>query len=599
MEYRILGALEVRADRAGAIALGKPKQRLLLAMLLVKANRPVGVPELIDTMWGERPPRSVLGNLQTYISSLRGLLGADRQGTPRIERQSAGYLLRVHNHELDLTNFARLVDQGRAASRTGNDPVAVELLRQALVLWRGEPLEDLDWPGGPMAEVLRITELRLSAVEDHAEIGLRLGQAPALIPELCAAVGRHPLRERFTGLLMRALAGSGRTAEALTAFAELRERLAGELGVGPGPEVRRIREEIRHGLPAPAPRHGPPARPVPRQLPVPPSMPAARTRFAKELCAQLGSPAAVAVSGLPGTGKSVLVQQLAAGLAERCPDGQLYMNFGYAAESAAVERQVLRRALRAFGVDLPVGSADEAAAVLRSTLADRRVLVVLDDVATAAHARPFLTGSPGSTVLISGRRVLATLDRVRHVRLPALSPPDAEELLGVLVGGQPEPGALRELAELCGHLPLALQVAAARLQARHWSLPELADRLRPESRRLDELRVDDISVRDRFRQCHGALRHLGPVAGPAAHTLLQGLGAGETGEVAPGDVAGDQRLSVRDAEDSLDELVDAGLVDRARRGHYHLNPLIRLFARELARPGLVPVQRVPALHGCV
>jgi DNA-binding SARP family transcriptional activator len=600
VEYRILGALDVRADRSGAIALGKPKQRLLLAMLLVNANRPVGVSELIDTIWGERPPRSALGNLQTYVSALRSVLGADQEGASRIERHSAGYLLRVHKHELDSANFTRLVEQGRAASRSGNDTVAAELLREALVLWRGEPLEDLDWPGGPVAEVLHIVELGLSAVEDHAEIGLRLGQASALVPELRAAVGRHPLRERFAGLLMRALAGSGRTAEALAAFDELRERLAAELGVDPGPEIRRIEEEIRHGrlVPAPLPPHRS-ARPLPRQLPAPPAMPAVRTRFSTMVCGQLSSPAAVAVSGLPGAGKSVFVQHLAAGLAERCPDGQLYLNFGYAAGSAAMERQVLRRALRAFDVAVPVDSADEAAAVLRSTLADHRVLVVLDDVTSAAQVRPFLTGSPGSIVLISGRRFLATLDRVRQVRLSALSPPDAEELLGVLVGGEAEPTALRELAELCGRLPLALRVAVARLQARHWSVPELVERLRPDDRRLDELHVDDISVRGRFRQCHGALRQLGPVAGSAADALFLGLSAGETDEFTIGDVAGDQRISFRDAEDSLDELVHAGLVERPRRGHYHLNPLLRLFARELVRPGPMPLPRVSVLHGSV
>jgi YVTN family beta-propeller protein len=237
VRFRILGPLAVRAD-GREIALGGPKPRALLAMLLLQANEPVGRDRLIEGLWGERPPASAGHNLDDYVSRLRKALGADR-----IERQAPGYLLRVELGELDLARFEALLEQGRAAA-AGDPAAAREALGAALALWHGPALADLLYQPFASSESERLEERRLLALEERIDADLVLGGGSELVPELERLVVEQPFRERLLGQLMLALYRSGRQAEALAAYQAARRRLAEELGLEPSPQLQELERRV-------------------------------------------------------------------------------------------------------------------------------------------------------------------------------------------------------------------------------------------------------------------------------------------------------------------------------------------------------------------
>jgi DNA-binding SARP family transcriptional activator len=239
MEFRILGPLEV-VDGGDRLALGTAKQRALLAVLLLRSNEIVSTDRLIDDLWGERPPETAGKVVQVYVSQLRKALREDN----RIVTRAPGYLLRIAPHEVDAQQFELLVDDGRRALASGDAAGAATKLRQALALWRGPPLADLAFEPFAQSEIARLEERRLAALTERIEADLALGRHEDVIAEVEALVAEHPLQERLRGQLMVALYRAGRQAEALQAYEDARRTLAEELGLEPGPTLKRLERLI-------------------------------------------------------------------------------------------------------------------------------------------------------------------------------------------------------------------------------------------------------------------------------------------------------------------------------------------------------------------
>jgi DNA-binding SARP family transcriptional activator/tetratricopeptide (TPR) repeat protein len=601
VRFRILGPIEARSGDGHLVRLGAEKHRVLLAALLLAANRWVGTPQLIEAIWPDRPPRSAASALRTYASALRAALGGTDPAV-RIAGRHGGYQLRVPPGELDALVFEELAVRGQKALLDGDAAVAAELLRRALDLWRGRALEDVPAEAAFAAELARLDELRLAALEACVEARLALGQHADLAAELRAAVTGQPLRERLHGLWMLALYRCGQQAEALAAFRGLRDRLVGELGIEPGPPLQRLQRQFLSadpGLDPPPAPPGPPARtvPVPRQLPPDVRHFTGRDAELARLEAlavdprEGGSPAVATVDGVPGVGKSALAVHAAHHLADHYPDGQLYADLrgtglggAGAAAGVAAPLVVLGEFLRALGdTGGEAATVGEAVARYRALTADRRLLVVLDNAGGAAQVRPLVPAAAGSAVLVTSRRVLSTVDSDAAVHLDALPPAEAVALLGRLVGRDrvaADPPAAAELARLCGLLPLALRIAGARLAARPgWPVRALADRLADAQRRLDELSSGDLGVRASFEVSLHGLRdgtHPADHAAARAFPLLSLLPGTDFGLPVATALLG------TDAEVVLERLVDAQLVAGPAPGRYRLHDLLRLFAEDRA-----------------
>ncbi|NBH04190.1 AAA family ATPase, partial [Amycolatopsis sp. SID8362] len=371
MRFHLLGPLTVTVG-GRPLPLGGAKQRVLLAHLLLNANRTVPPGQLVETIWPREPPTSATANLQTYVWRLRRLLP-----DTLLRTHGPGYSLAVDPDAVDAHRFTRLVGD---AKRADSPEVALTLLAEAEALWRGDPLEDLPTAPAWDAELGRLVENRLAAVEERLALQVSLGRHDPAIAELAVLLAEHPYRERLWQQYLLALTGAGRRAEALRAYSTARERLVTELGVEPGPELRALQAAILSGEPLQAPSPDP--RPV-RQLPADLPDFTGRDEYVRDLEAAVG-PAPVVLTGAPGTGKTALAMHVAHRLAERYPDGQLYVDLagtGTPREPAEVLADFLH-ALGVTGNAVPAGLGQRAA-LFRSRLAGRRMLLVLDDAATA------------------------------------------------------------------------------------------------------------------------------------------------------------------------------------------------------------------------
>ncbi|WP_344888724.1 AfsR/SARP family transcriptional regulator [Nonomuraea antimicrobica] len=483
--FHVLGPFEVRRHGRPVRISGR-KPRLLLATLLLDAGRVVGADRLAEVLWPHRPPRSAQANLRTYVSSLRSDLGAER-----LRSDPAGYAVDVTVQELDLLAFEELVDRGQYA--------------EALALWRGAPLCDL--PGSPVWDrrLEPLHEVRLRAAEALIERRISVGDHDGAAGELRGLLAEHPYREDLWARLVLTLHRGGRKAEALRAYAAVRCRLVDELGVEPGAELRGAYELILADETLAV---------VPRQLP--PDLPDFTGRA--EAVADLGRPFAVAViSGPPGAGKSALAVHVAHGLRAAYPAGQLYLELG--------DREpgdVLAEALRALGVAVAPPTVAERSALLRSLLAERPMLVLLDDARDHAQVRPLLPGD-GSAVLVTSRRRITELPGAVRVQLGGLATEEALSLLGRIAGGDRvarERDAALAIVAACDGLPLAVRNAGTRLAARPgWSLSVLRQRLADDW--LGELRDVRVCLDQGYAglppdaaRALGALGLLGPPAQP-------------------------------------------------------------------------------------
>jgi DNA-binding SARP family transcriptional activator/tetratricopeptide (TPR) repeat protein len=583
-EVHVLGPVEMRA--AGrSLDLGPPKQRAVFVALVVDAGRPVPVATMVDRVWDEAPP-AARDALYAHIRRIRRLLAhaADADGGgPRVDRGPGGYLLDIDRDQVDLHRFHRLVDQARAAE--GDDGRRAALLREALGLWRGPPLAGL--PGEWFARLRDGWRQHwLDAMVAWARAELRLGNHDAVIGRLHGVLVEHPLVEPLAAVMMQALYAAGRGAEALDHYAATRHRLADQLGVDPGPELRRLHEAILRGdarPPATVPATAAQAnRQVPRQLPGPPQL---FTGRAGELAAldEVRDASAVVISaidGMAGVGKTALALRAAHRIADRYPDGQLFLDLhGHTPGTEPVEPvdalDYLLRALGVPGTQVPSGLA-ERAALYRTRLAGRRMLILLDNAATETHVQPLLPGAPGCLVLVTSRRRLAGLDHTQTLSLDILPVPDAVALVTRTVGdertaGEPA-GLVAELAELCGRLPLAIRIAAARLRSHPaWDLSHLVERLRDRRDRLIELDAGQRSVTAALDLSY---QHLSP---DQQHTYrLLGLHPGP--EFDRYATAALLDSSPGRAGRMLDQLLDAHLLEEPVTGRYRFHDLTRAHA---------------------
>ncbi|WP_410670418.1 BTAD domain-containing putative transcriptional regulator [Amycolatopsis sp. cmx-4-68] len=566
--FGVLGPLAVEGAPGHWVALRGERQRTLLAVLLLNADQHVHVDVLVEALWPERPPKSYASNLHTYLSRLR-----DRIDGLRVEHGPAGYRLRVEADELDLLVFRAAVAEGRRAA----DPVAASRhYRRALAQWRGPVLAGLHVPRLD-ADVARLESERLAVFEDCVDAELTAGRHGELTGELQAMITEHPLRERLAAQLMTALHRAGRQGDSLEVYRRLRATLVEELGVEPGAEVRRVHAAVLRGE-DPVPRMPPPTWPV-CQLPPDIGDFTGRDAELAELTGVLadgrGVPVAV-LSGEPGAGKSTLAVRAAHRLRARFPDGQLYVPLG-----GRDIGEVLADLLRALGVPGPAVPDDvrARAAVFRGRLADRRVLVVLDDAVDPEHVRTLLPGTPGGAVLVTSRRRLSGLAGAHRLPLGPLSDDEAAELLNRLAGAR----VARERADAgriiaaCARLPLALRIAGSRLAIRpHLRLGELADRLEDEVRRLDELTVSDLAVRSSIALSYEGLR-------PPARRAFRLLGRCRLADLPAWAVT--TLVDAPDADEAVEELVEASLLeargpDRTGEGRYRMHDLVRLYAAE-------------------
>ena len=588
MRFRVLGPLEVRDGDGEPVGLGSPKLRAVLAVLLVSANRPLSVSRLVDDVWPDRQPPTRAGAVRTFGLALRRARHLRGGAPPRLVTEAAGYRMEVSTADLDLLAFEELATGGERALRDGDPLAASEQLRRGLALWRGRPLEDVALDADPDGRLVVAEERRLAASEALVEARLALGQHAGLAAELRALVERNPLRERLWQHWMLALYRAGRQAEALAAYRRLRDRLVGELGTEPARAVRDLYEQMLAADPVldlPGQLSLGTRTVVPRQLPADVAAFTGRTAELAELAALLrrdrddGVPPIGAIDGVAGIGKSALAVHTARLVAGRFPDGQLYADL-----TDVTSVGVLGWFLRAL--DVPdAGRYDlaEAAGRFRAETAARRLLVVLDNATDAAQVRPLLPAGPGCAVLVTSRRVLATLDGARHVHLRPMAPGESLALLGRLAGSARvagDPPAARQLVALCGGLPLAIRIAGARLAARPaWPVRMLTDRLADTRRRFDELRADDLDVRASLLVGHRLLA-AGSAAERAAAAAFGLLGLPDAASLSP--PFAERLLGMTDPMPVLELLVDAQLLESPAPGRYRLHDLLRLLARELA-----------------
>lgn len=622
MEFRILGP--VTAEVGGAqVELDGGKQRTVLAAMLLAGGRVVSDERLTRLLWGWEPPATSTNQLYTYVSRLRTRIGPGLS----LVRVGPGYQMDIGDADFDWVAFQRLADEGRADLAAGRYAEAERRLESALSLYRGSVLTGVT-PHLAETEAGGLEEARLAALENRIEASLALGRHAEAVPELTRLVALHPLREPLRCQLMTALYRCDRQADALSAYEAGRRALDEELGVTPGPVLRAVHQQVLTGeLPPPAGRSAArpaavhagqahpdapaaqvlagtatravataaaaPARPA-AAGPAPAMLPADAADFtgrATELAAlrtALRAPGGpLVVTGAPGTGKSTLAVHAAHACRPDFPDGQLYADLRAADGAGRTPGDVLGWFLTALGAEraaLPE-TVEERAQLYRTLLAERRVLVLLDNASDDALVHPLLPGGGASRALVTGDGPLVSLPGATPVRLGRLSEADAVELLAAVAGRDRidgDPGAAARVVDLCDRLPLALRIAGARLAAHpHWTAARLATRLAPEGRRLAELRIGSLDVGAALRAGHSRL----PLRTRTAFHLLSQLELPHlaAAQVVEWGVGND----VDDAEEILEELADAWLLETESIGKgdrlvYRLSGLNRVFARDFS-----------------
>lgn len=587
--FCILGALEVWLHGVRR-TLGGQRQERVLASLLLQPGQAVPLSRLVEAVWGPEPPATARHQVRKIMGELRQLLGSEL-----IVTDGAGYRIDLSIEQLDLLQFQQYL----RAARDGVDP-AVNL-RAGLGVWRGSALSGVD---GPViaAAALMLDESRVDALERLAALALTSDEAGQVIPDLQHLLADHPLRETLRGHLMVALCRTGRQAEALGVFEEGRCLLRDELGVDPGPQLSRLYERVLRSDPtlvairtADDKLAGPSGQlnnSVPISVATLPYDISDFTGRRIEMSALLTIvPEAaqqaltiVTIDGMPGVGKSALAIHAAHRLAKRFPDGQLFVDLhgftsGRVPMDPAEALDTLLRALGVSGDQIPDDLATRSA-LWRSRIAGRRLLLLLDNAAESAQVRPLIPGTPGSLVLVTSRARLSALDGAVPI---SLSPPGLAEsrtLVNRLLDPEraaAEPDAVDELIEVCGALPLALRVSAARLNNRpQWTIARLVRRLRSAERDLDELSIDDRSVAAAFRLSYDGL-------GADQQRMFRLLSLHPAADWSPPMAASLTEVSLEKAEDLLEDLLDARLLEQRLPGRYTFHNLFRSYARLTAR----------------
>ncbi|MFE6780098.1 BTAD domain-containing putative transcriptional regulator [Streptomyces sp. NPDC057702] len=634
VRLRLLGPVGIEVD-GRAVSLG-PQQCALLALLALAGGRAVSTARIVDALWEGAAPGGAVTTLRTHILHLRRILEPERRARDGFRvlvssggRSNTNYALHLAERDVDALWFLRLARQARQALAAGDARGAVTHWDAALALWTGPALDGVRERGFALAEAERLTEMRVVAREERVDALLGLGRDEEAIDELGTLVEEHPLRERPRCQLVLALYRAGRQADALGAYRDVRRVLDVELGIQPGRALQELHQRVLNAdptlhldtpttAPAPppataepapaAPATGPPAAaappapvgaaPVPRQLPLDVAGFTGRVERLRELDAQLAVRSQAAertlvissVSGMAGVGKTSLAVHWMHRVADRFPDGQLYVSLrGYAPGAPLAPEEALGQLLRALGVPighLPEGQ-DEKAALYRSLLAGKRTLILLDDAAALEQVRPLLPASPTCCVVVTSRndlRGLTAFHDAHHIDLGAFQEEESLALLARVVGAErvrAEPEAAAEITRLCGHLPLAVRIAAANLLgSRGRTLADLAEDLR-EGDRLAELSTGEewaTAVAGPFDLSYQAL----PEPDRRLFRLLGLMPGAEFSTRAAAVLAG---LPEREAARRLDRLCARSLLESFRPGRFHLHELLRLHGRDKASRG--------------
>lgn len=578
---------------------GPPRQCALLAALLLRDGRTATASELIDAVWGEDPPKAALASLRAYASRLRKALGPDVARS--LLSGSGGYALRVAEGALDLDVAEEYAARAGKAESDGDPGTARDLLEAALALWEGETLAGVPGPYA-RAQRARIEERRLRLLEARLELDLRTGRCAQAVSELTALTAAHPLREGLRGQLMVALYRCNRQAEALGVYSDSRRLLAEHAGVEPSPQLRELHQRILQADPALAAPQGPAGEGPSRMLlrPAGPSPSAAgftgRGGAVKDLVRRLAGDHGqlTVISGTAGVGKTTLSLHVAHAARPFFPDGQLQIDLRGAGNGALEPRDVLGAFLRALGTP-PAAvphSTGERAALYRTLLEGRRVLVLLDNAGEAAQVRPLLPGTPDCAVLVNGRDRMAGLAGAHFVELDVMEPEDALRLFTNILGEERtarERDAAMDTVAACGFLPLAIRIAAYRLASHSdWTLSGFAARLADKRNLLNELSTHDAEVAAAFRLSYDRLTSRQARA-------FRLLGLVEDPEISGHAAAALLDLGVYETEDVLESLVDASLLESAAPGRYRCHDLVRVFARSRAHADEAPQHRRRAL----
>ena len=599
VKFKILGPVEISAG-SERLDLGGTRQQIVVAMLLLHANRVVTMDRLLEAIYGEDPPPTARSQAQISISWLRRVFAA-RSTDPIILTREHGYVINVDIAGLDSRQFEELVASARTSRDAGRLDQAVACYRDALRLWRGPALDGID------SQLIRVTasrldEQRIATNEVRLTLELELGRHHELVGELTELVQEHPLRERLRGQLMLALYRCDRAAEALEVYRQARQTMINELGIEPSGRLQQLQRAILNSdrsleLPVVASVRAQPAEPIkpqaPSLLPTDIADFTGRTFEISQINRQLidpgsqDAPGAVSVAvlvGKGGVGKTCIAVHASHGLVAHFPDGQLFADLHGGTSHRVSPTQVLERFLRALGLpgpQIPEGL-DERAEVYRDLMADRKVLVVLDGAANESQVSPLLPGTGAAAVIITSRSWLTGLAGAVHIEVGVFGPDKSLDLLARIAGVErvkTQLEAAAAVAEHCGHLPLALRIAGARLSARpHWSIEQLVDRLADETHRLDELRHGDMGIRPSILLTYNSV-------GEEARRLFRRLALLEvplfTGWLSAALL--DQPFA--QAQDVLEDLVGAQLIetmgtDSGVHSQYRFHELIRVFARE-------------------
>ncbi|MEU3990800.1 AfsR/SARP family transcriptional regulator [Streptomyces platensis] len=605
VEFLVLGSLEPR-ESGELIRVRGMRQQRLLALLLVNANRVVPMGVLVDELW-ENPPSSARQQVHNAVRDLRRILPA--AGDSVLITVDVGYRLAVPEDAIDTYRFTSGVRAAKAAEKNGRLAEAIQLLQSAVDLWRGDAFAGIQCPAVTGAAV-RLNEQRLTAIEDLMAWRLKAGESSSLVGELQELIAEYPLRDSLRGSLMLALYRSGRQADALAVYDEARRHLADELGLEPGPHLRSLHMAILADAPvvqenAPKPSPEPGDGPVPatgasvvsaasspgnhrNYLPHCPTDFTGRvteTRFLLSLAerGQGGAPQMVAIDGMGGVGKTTLALHTAHSLAPHYPDGQYFISLhGFSAtRSPLTPEQALGTLLQASGVgpDAIPGSLEERSALWRSQLAGQRCLVILDDAADTAQVGPLLPGTGSSMVLVTSRRKLTALDGALSLFLDVFPQEDAMALFSRIVGEQRlglDRAQVAKAVELCGHLPLAIRIAATRLRDRPaCTVADLVERLSSTSQRV---RCFQTAERDLMSMLRASYRDLHP----ALRRFSQLISLHPSSSFDIDHAAAVTGLPADDVDCYVDVLIENNLIRQEAPARYSFHNLVRDCTRELA-----------------